>query len=237
MSRDRKKIAILISGRGSNMSALIEAAREPDHPATVVGVISDRAEAPGIERATAVGVPAETVARADYADRAAHEGALEAALARLDADIVCLAGYMRMLSPEFVARWAGRLINIHPSLLPLFRGLDTHRRCLEAGMRIHGASVHFVTDEMDGGPIVAQVAVPVLAGDDEAALAARVLRAEHRLYPFALRLVAEGRVRLEGGRAVADGWADAEQHSQLFSPSPDTAFHQTDIEALARFTP
>lgn len=228
----KKRVAILISGRGSNMAALVEAAREPSFPAEVVGVISDQTDAKGLEAAAALGLETKAITRAEHADKAALDAALDAELERMEVNIVCLAGYMRLLTPAFTEKWAGRMINIHPSLLPLFRGLDTHRRALEAGVTIHGCSVHFVTAEMDGGPIVAQAAVPVLPGDGEDTLSARVLRVEHQLYPFALRLVAEGRARLEDGRTVLAGVSAA---GNLFSPA--SADDTLDIESLARMTP
>lgn len=232
MSGTRKRVAVLISGRGSNMAALIEAAGDPSYPAAIVGVISDRDDARGLNAASALGIEARAITKADHPTRAALDEALDAELERLQADIVCLAGYMRLLSAAFTEKWAGRLINIHPSLLPLFKGLGTHRRALEAGMRIHGCSVHFVTAGMDDGPIIAQGAVPVLPGDDEETLAARVLAVEHQLYPLALRLVAEGRARLENGRAVVSGVSAA---GALLSPG--SASDAVDIQSLARMTP
>ena len=232
MSVARKRIAILISGRGSNMAALIEAAGDPAYPAEIVGVISDRADARGLNAAAAFGIEAKAITRADHPTKAALDEALDAELTRLQADIVCLAGYMRLLTPAFTEKWAGRLINIHPSLLPLFKGLDTHARALESGMRIHGCTVHFVTAEMDGGPIIAQAAVPMLPGDDAETLAARVLAAEHQLYPLALRIVAEGRARMEGGRTVL--WGVSAEGALL---SPGSASEAVDIESLARMTP
>lgn len=228
----RRKAVILISGRGSNMAALVEAAQAPDYPVEIAGVLSDRADARGLNAASVLGIATAAIERAGHADKASHEAALEAELVRLGADIVCLAGYMRLFSPGFTERWAGRLINIHPSLLPLFKGFDTHARALEAGLRIHGCTVHFVTADMDGGPIVAQAAVPVLPGDDADTLGQRVLGAEHRLYPLALRLVAEGKARMEDGRTVLRGVA---AQGTLLSPGP--AGEEVDIESLARMTP
>jgi formyltetrahydrofolate-dependent phosphoribosylglycinamide formyltransferase len=176
---------VLISGRGSNMAALVEAARAADCPYEVVCVISDRADAAGLETARAAGIAAEHVAPVPR-DKAAHESLIEIALARHDVELVALAGYMRILSPAFCARWAGRLVNIHPSLLPRYPGLDTHARAIAAGDREHGASVHLVTAGVDEGPVLAQARVPVLAGDTPEALAARVLAEEHKLYPRAL---------------------------------------------------
>lgn len=227
-----KRVVILISGRGSNMAALIEATRERDYPAEIVGVIADRADARGLNAAAALGIEAKAITPADHADKVALDAALDAELTRLKADIVCLAGYMRLLTPAFTEKWAGKMVNIHPSLLPLFKGLDTHKKALDAGMRLHGCTVHFVTAEMDAGPIIAQAAVPVLPGDDEDRLAARVLSAEHRLYPLALKLVAQGKVRMEAGRAAFD---DLAADGMLLSPG--SASSETDIEQLARMTP
>jgi formyltetrahydrofolate-dependent phosphoribosylglycinamide formyltransferase len=232
----RKRVAILISGRGSNMAALIAAARERDYPAEIVTVISNRADAAGLDIAAQAGVQTRTVLKADYPTREAHEGALTEALADAGAELICLAGYMRALSPDFVARWQGRMINIHPSLLPAFPGLDTHRKALDAGLRVHGCTVHFVTAEVDAGPIIAQAAVQVSLEDGEETLAARVLRAEHRLYPIALAMVAEGKVRMEGGRAVFSAFAVKGGPGEVII-SPDPVSASSDIESLARFTP
>ncbi len=186
----RKRVAVLISGRGSNMAALIEAAASPDYPADIVLVAADRADAAGLARAEAAGVRTAVV---DYAaGKAAAEATLDGLLAAARVDLVCLAGFMRILSAGFVNRWRDRLINIHPSLLPAFPGLDTHRRAIAAGAAEHGCTVHFVRAEVDRGPIIAQARVPVRDGDTPDALAARVLAAEHRLYPQALALVATG---------------------------------------------
>lgn len=196
---------MLISGRGSNLGSLIEAAAAPDYPAELALVLSNRPGAPGLARAEGAGLPAATVDHKAYPDRPAFERAIDEALAAHGIDLVCLAGFMRVLTPWFVERWAGRMLNIHPSLLPAFRGLHTHARALEAGVLVHGCTVHFVVPDLDAGPIVAQAAVAVTPGTDEAALAARVLAEEHRLYPLALALVAGGRARLEGGRTVFTG--------------------------------
>lgn len=182
----KARVAILISGAGSNMAALIEA-QSADCPYEIVCVLSNKPDAPGLDRARALGVEALAVDQAPFGkDRAAHETAVQAELAARNIEWVALAGYMRLLTPEFVARWQGRMINIHPSLLPKYPGLDTHRRALEAGDTEAGCTVHHVIAEMDAGPIIAQAPVPVLAGDTSEALAARVLEAEHRLYPAAL---------------------------------------------------
>lgn len=196
----RLKIAVLISGRGSNLQALLDAAGQPDYPAEVVLVLSNVADAYGLERARAAGVATRVVDHRDFPDRAAFDRALDALLRDSGAGLVCLAGFMRLLGPAFATAWRDRLINIHPSLLPSFKGLHTHRQALEAGVRLHGCTVHFVTPELDDGPIIAQGAVPVLDDDDEDRLAARVLAVEHRLYPLAVRLIAEGRVVPDGRR-------------------------------------
>ncbi len=191
----KKRVAVLISGRGSNMAALIEAAKAKDYPAEIALVLSNRPAAPGLVRAREAGIATAVIDHRPFgADREAFERALDAALSARNIDLVCLAGFMRLFTPWLVTRWSGRMLNVHPALLPQFKGLDTHRRALEAGVERHGATVHFVVAETDSGPIVAQEAIPVLAGDTEETLAARVLEVEHRIYPQALRLVAEGRV-------------------------------------------
>jgi len=204
----RKRVAVLISGRGSNMAALIEAARYPSYPAEIALVLSNRPDAAGLDHARKAGLATATVDHKGYGkDREAFERAVQDVLTQHAIDLVCLAGFMRLLTPWFIGQWADRLINIHPALLPAFKGLDTHARALAAGVRIHGATVHFVVPEMDSGPIIAQAAVPVHDGDTEQTLAARVLAAEHRLYPLALRLVASGQVTVDGDRcriAAAD---------------------------------
>jgi len=199
----RAKLGILISGRGSNMAALVAAAADPDYPAEARLVLANRADAAGLEHAAAQGVPTAIVASKPFGkDREAFERALDARLQQAGIDLVCLAGFMRLLTPWFVGRWRDRLINIHPSILPAFKGLDTHARALAEGVRWHGCTVHYVRAEMDAGPIIAQAAVPVLPGDEEEHLAARVLAAEHRLYPLAVRLVAEGRAPVAGERVM-----------------------------------
>ena len=204
----RKRVAILISGRGSNMIALNEAAAAGGYPAEIVLVVSNEPSAQGLQRASAAGIATAVVDHRPFGkDRAAFERALQAAIEPHRIDLICLAGFMRLLTPWFISQWDGRLLNIHPALLPRFKGLDTHARALASGATQHGATVHFVVPEMDSGPIIVQEAVPVLPGDDEAALAARVLAAEHRIYPAALKLVAEGRVTVDGGRCFVDGAA------------------------------
>jgi phosphoribosylglycinamide formyltransferase-1 len=202
---ERLALGVLISGRGSNLQALIDACADPAFPARIAVVLSNRADAGGLERAAAAGIASAVVAHRDHPDREGFERAVDRVLRDAGVGLVCLAGFMRVLTPWFVNAWADRLINIHPSLLPAFPGLDTHRRAIEAGVRFHGCTVHFVRADVDSGPIVVQAAVPVLQDDDEARLAARVLASEHRCYPLAVRLVAEGRVRIVGGRAVVEG--------------------------------
>ena len=187
----RRRVAILISGRGSNMAALIEAARAKDYPAEIVLVVSNRPDAAGLEFAARHGIATFIVDHKQFANREAFDATLQETLERARIEIVCLAGFMRMLTTPFVEQWRGRMLNIHPSLLPEFKGLDTHARALAAGVKEHGCTVHFVVPELDSGPIVLQEKVPVFAGDSEATLAARVLAAEHRIYPAALRMVAE----------------------------------------------
>jgi phosphoribosylglycinamide formyltransferase 1 len=190
----RKRVAILISGRGANMAALIAAAKKPDYPAEIALVLSNRPDAGGLRRAGAEGIATAVVDHRDFGkDRDAFERAVQALLEAHRIDIVCLAGFMRLLTPWLVSRWSGRMINIHPALLPSFTGLHTHERALEAGVKIHGATVHFVVPEVDSGPIIAQAAVPVLDDDTPDTLAARVLAAELRIYPLALALVAGGK--------------------------------------------
>lgn len=189
-----KRVAVLISGRGSNMQALVDAAAMPGFPAEIVTVISNRPDAPGLQWAADRGIATVALDHKAFADRATFDAELHQTLAAAKIDLVALAGFMRILTPGFVTRWQGRMINVHPSLLPLFPGLDTHARALEAGVKIAGCTVHFVTAEMDVGPIVAQAAVPVAPEDTPDTLAGRVLKAEHRIYPQALEWVASGQV-------------------------------------------
>ncbi|WP_414650551.1 phosphoribosylglycinamide formyltransferase [Ensifer sp.] len=205
----RKRVVVFISGGGSNMLALAKAAAEPGFPAEIVAVISDKADAGGLAKAAALGIATRCFLRKDFDSKDAHEAAILAELDRLSPDIICLAGYMRLLSATFIQRHEGRILNIHPSLLPLFPGLHTHQRAIDAGMKVAGCTVHFVTEGMDEGPIVAQAVVPVLPSDTSESLAARLLTVEHRTYPMALRLMAEGKVRMEGGRAVSTGAGEA----------------------------
>jgi phosphoribosylglycinamide formyltransferase 1 len=201
----RRKTGVLISGRGSNLKCLIDACAADDYPAEIVLVVSNRADAAGLDHARAAGIPYLVVPHRDYADRESFDAAVTAALEQAGAEIVCLAGFMRLLSDAFVRHWRDRLINIHPSLLPAFKGTNAHRDALASGVRFSGCTVHFVRLEMDSGPIIVQAAVPVAPDDTEETLAARVLEAEHRAYPLALGLVASGRARAVGERVEIDG--------------------------------
>jgi len=204
----KKRVAILISGRGSNMAALIEAAKAASFPAEIALVVSSVPVAPGLELARAAGIPTVVVDHKRFGkDREAFERAVQVELERHSVDIVCLAGFMRLLTPWLLQLWQGRMLNIHPALLPAFKGLDTHARALAAGAKRHGATVHFVVPEMDSGPILAQAAVPVRADDSEERLAARVLAVEHQIYTHALRLLAEERVTIADGHCLIDGVA------------------------------
>lgn len=213
----KKRTAILISGRGSNMQALVAAARAADFPAEIVLIVSNRPDATGLEWAAANGLTALAIDHKAHATRASFESALQDALDAANVELVALAGFMRLMTPAFVRHWRDRMINIHPSLLPSFKGLHTHEQALAAGVRIAGCTVHFVRAEMDTGPIIAQAAVPVLSDDTPATLAARVLVAEHALYPAALRLVASGQVRCEGDKIIMS--EDVKAISPLFSPA------------------
>jgi len=199
----RLRLGVLISGRGSNLQALIEACAVSAYPAEIVSVISDRAEAPGLAIAVAAGIPNVAVSRRD---RPAFAAEADVLLRRQHVDLVCLAGFMRVLDTAFVDAWRDKMVNIHPSLLPAFPGLHPHRRALAAGVRFSGCTVHFVRPEVDAGPIIAQAVVPTRPGDDEARLAARILAVEHRLYPLAVRLIAEGRVRVAADIVEINGW-------------------------------
>jgi phosphoribosylglycinamide formyltransferase 1 len=215
--RTKKRTAILISGRGSNMQALAAAARAADYPAEIVLVISNRPDAAGLQWAKANGLATLVIDHKAHASRAAFEDALQQALDGANVELIALAGFMRLMTPAFVERWRDRMINIHPSLLPSFRGLHTHEQALAAGVRIAGCTVHFVRTETDTGPIIAQAAVPVLSSDTATTLAARVLEAEHKIYPIALKLVALGCASCEGEKIVISE-GDTEV-SSLFSPS------------------
>jgi phosphoribosylglycinamide formyltransferase 1 len=202
----RKRVAVLISGRGSNMVSLIEATKLSDYPAEIAVVVSNRPDAAGLELARKANVPTLVVDHRPHGkDRAAFERVLQHALDEHSIELICLGGFMRLFTAEFVLHWQGRMLNIHPSLLPSFPGLDPHGQALSAGVRISGATVHFVIPETDAGPIIAQAAVPVREDDTADTLAARVLAVEHRIYPLALKLVAEGRVRIVDGHSIVDG--------------------------------
>jgi phosphoribosylglycinamide formyltransferase-1 len=203
MEMPRLRLGVLISGRGSNLQALIDACADPAYAAEIVLVISDRAEAPGLAIAAAAGIPRAVI---QYRDRPAFASEASVLLREQRAELVCLAGFMRVLDAAFVEAWRDKMVNIHPSLLPAFPGLHPHRQALAAGVRFSGCTVHFVRPEVDAGPIIAQAVVPTRPGDDEARLAARILRVEHRLYPFAVRLIAEGRVRVAADIVEIDGW-------------------------------
>ncbi len=213
----RRRVAILISGRGSNMVSLIEAAQAADFPADIALVLSNRPDAEGLMRAKDAGIATLAIDHKAFPDRESFDRALDAALNEHDIAFICLAGFMRVLTDWFVERWAGRMINIHPSLLPLFRGTHTHIRALDEGVLVHGCTVHFVVPELDAGPIIAQAVVPVVPGDTEESLAGRVIVQEHRLYPQALRMICDGTARLENRRVVFSQRWDAS--SALHSPS------------------
>jgi phosphoribosylglycinamide formyltransferase 1 len=192
----KKRVAVLISGRGSNMAALIDAAEMPGYPAKIVLVLSNKADAGGLELARNVGVQTAFLSQKSFASREEFDRAMHAVLTARKIEIIALAGFMRILSPWFCEQWKGRMINIHPSLLPLYKGVDTHKRALEAGEKEHGCTVHFVTPELDDGQLILQARVPVLSHDDEKSLAARVLAQEHEIYPKALAMLADGRVKM-----------------------------------------
>lgn len=212
------KVGVLISGRGSNLQALLDAASAPDFPARIVSIISNKTNAGGLERAKRAGVPAVAIPHKDYADRESFDRAVDAKLREHGVEFICLAGFMRLLSHWFIAQWADRIVNIHPSLLPAFKGLHPQAQALAAGVRLSGCTVHIVRPELDSGPIIVQAAVPVMPNDTAETLEARILTAEHRCYPLALRLIAEGRVHVEGDTVRIDGAvASAEA---LFHPKP-----------------
>ena len=217
----RKRVGVLISGRGSNLQALIDAAQAPDYPAEIMLVISNMPGAHGLARAEEAGIAALAISHKDFASREDFDQVLDETLRQAKIDLLCNAGFMRLHTEGFVAAWHNRHLNIHPSLLPAFNGLHTHARVLEEGVKITGCTVHFVRPEMDTGPIVAQAAVPVLPGDTEDTLAARVLQAEHRLYPHALELVASGAVQVEGEHVVGRT-QQAEQSALISPPIPGT---------------
>jgi len=216
---ERKRTAVLISGRGSNMGALIEAARSPDYPAEIVLVLANRADASGLAFAKEHAIATAVIDHKIYAGRDEFEKSMQVLLDLHRIEIICLAGFMRMLTPRFVQHWDGRLINIHPSLLPAYRGLDTHARALADGVKIHGCTVHFVAPALDEGPIIAQAAVPVLDSDTANTLAARVLAQEHLIYPAALAALAGGHVRIKGNRVISDQTTVAVSMLQVPDPA------------------
>ncbi len=232
----RRRIAVAISGRGMNLSALHAASKEAGAPFEIAGVVSDNPDAAGLVFAQTNGIAAKLIRREDFASRGDHDAAIHEAFMGFGAEFVVLAGYMRVIGPVLVDRWSGRMVNIHPSLLPSFKGLDTHRRAIEAGARVHGCTVHFVTAAVDDGPIIAQAAVPVLLSDDSSSLAARVLKAEIALYPKVVAMLADGTVRLENGR-TAFLPARVERGGSPPLLSPDFEPGAANIEDLARFTP
>jgi phosphoribosylglycinamide formyltransferase 1 len=213
----KRRVAILISGRGSNMAALIDAAKSADFPAEIVAVISNRADAPGLEKAEASGIATVVIESKPFGkDRAGFEAVLQCALEEKKVELICLGGFMRLFTAEFVQRWYGRMLNIHPSLLPSFPGLDPHGQALQAGVKISGATVHFVIPETDAGPIIMQGAVTVADDDTAETLSQRILGIEHRIYPEALRLLASGKLRLEGDICKVAG--GTERDGTLISP-------------------
>lgn len=214
---NRKRIAIFISGRGSNMAALLEAAKDPAYPASIALVLANRADAKGLETAADAGIDTAVVDHKAYEDRESFEDALHDVLIAADIDLICLAGFMRLLTRGFVDRWHNRMLNIHPSLLPSFKGLHTHERVLQAGAKITGATVHLVRAEMDDGPIIAQGAVAVRPDDTDDTLGARVLTVEHQIYPWALALIASGQARASGERIVYEG--DGMERASLLGPA------------------
>ena len=213
------KLAVLVSGSGTNLQSLIDACADPDFPAAIALVISNKENTGGLARAERAKISTLVIRHTDYADRGSYDDALSTALEAANVDLTCLAGFMRVLGSAFVDHWRDRLINIHPALLPAFKGLHTHRRALGAGVRITGCTVHFVRAEVDVGPIIAQAAVAVLPGDTEESLAQRVLKQEHRIYPLAVELIARGQVRIDGGNAHVET-TSAGEGTALLNPSP-----------------
>ncbi|RCW27706.1 phosphoribosylglycinamide formyltransferase-1 [Ciceribacter lividus] len=217
MTAPRKRVVVFISGGGSNMMALLAATEAADFPAEIVGVISDKASAGGLAKAEAKGIPTFVFERKFYAGKAEHEAAVLAKLGEIAPDLICLAGYMRLLSADFIRSYEGRILNIHPSLLPLFPGLHTHQRAIDAGMKVAGCTVHFVTEGMDEGPVIAQSVVPVLIDDTPETLAARVLTVEHQTYAAALKLVASGKVSMRGDGSVERLSSETDPAGRLIS--------------------
>lgn len=214
--KKRKRVAVLISGRGSNMLSLMAAARQADYPAEIALVLSNKLDAAGLATAKDAGIATAALSHKDYAGREAFERAMQDILLAHDIELVCLAGFMRLLTPWFVSQWQSRMINIHPAILPSYKGLHTHERALADGVKLHGATVHFVVPEMDSGPIIAQAVVPVVNDDTPETLGARVLAQEHVIYPMALDLLASGRLRIEGERVLIEG--EARETQALVAP-------------------
>ena len=219
MAGGRLKVTVLISGRGSNLQALIDACAKADFPAEIVRVISNEADAGGLDKAAEAGLPTAVVPHRDHPDRPAFEAELDKEIRAAGTELIALAGFMRLLTEGFVDAWRDRLINIHPSLLPAFKGLHTHERAIDAGVRFSGCTVHYVRPAMDEGPIIVQAAVPILADDDADSLGGRVLAQEHLIYPLALRLIGEGKVRVDGERAIVDEVTDQPTGATI-NPSP-----------------
>ena len=213
------KVAVFISSRGSNMQSLVRACNDPEFPAEGVSVLSNNPEAAGLKFAAEHSIATRVIDHRDFADRAAFEGEINRYLETVKVDLICLAGFMRLLTADFVNRWRDRILNIHPSLLPAFKGLHVHERAIESGARFTGCTVHYVRPEMDDGPIIAQAVVPILQDDTPDALAARILEQEHRLYPLALRLVASKRVKIHGSRVLIEN--GAEESAVLINPPLD----------------
>lgn len=218
MSGKKLKVGVLVSGSGSNLQALIDSCADPAHPAEILLVISNRPGVKALDRARAAGIEAVTIDHKNYADRESFDAELLKALDAAGVEFVCLAGFMRLFTAGFVEHWSGRMINIHPSLLPAFKGMHVQQRAIDAGTRFSGCTVHFVTPEMDVGPIIQQAVVPIHQDDDAASLSARILVQEHRIYPESLRWIADGRVRIEGERVFLDGFAAPD--AALLNPSP-----------------
>ena len=219
MAGGRLKVSVLISGRGSNLQALIDACAKADFPAEIVRVISNEADAGGLDKAAEAGLPTAVVPHRDHPDRPAFEAELDKEIRAAGTELIALAGFMRLLTEGFVDAWRDRLINVHPSLLPAFKGLHTHERAIDAGVRFSGCTVHYVRPAMDEGPIIVQAAVPILADDDADSLGGRVLAQEHLIYPLALRLIGEGKVRVDGERAIVDEVTDQPTGATI-NPSP-----------------
>ena len=220
MAGGRLKVTVLISGRGSNLQALIDACAKAEFPAEIVRVISNEADVGGLDKAAEAGIPTAVVPHRDHPDRPAFEAELDKEIRAAGTELIALAGFMRLLTEGFVDAWRDRLINVHPSLLPAFKGLHTHERAIDAGVRFSGCTVHYVRPAMDEGPIIVQAAVPILADDDADSLGGRVLAQEHLIYPLALRLIGEGKVRVEGERAIVDEVTDQPTSATINPPPP-----------------